>query len=94
MSPIGLSELEVLEEKILKAAKAIDTLHREKKKAEEENKVLKDKIESLYIKNEELLKELEIFKKDKEKGKDFEKTREEIGNKIEEMLSKLEELNI
>ncbi|HSG28002.1 MAG TPA: hypothetical protein VLA34_05935 [Candidatus Krumholzibacterium sp.] len=94
MSPTGLASLELLEEKILMAAKRIETLTMEKKKIEEKNKVLKEEIESLYIRNEEMAKELEIFKNDKENNKDFEKTREEIGNKIEEMLLKLDGLDI
>ncbi|MCK4538538.1 MAG: hypothetical protein KAV42_07060 [Candidatus Krumholzibacteria bacterium] len=94
MSSTGLASLEMLENKIVKAAELIGRLADEKKKMEEANKVLKEKIESLYIKNEEMAKELEIFKMDKEKGKDFDKTREEIGNKIEEMLMKLDGLDI
>lgn len=94
MSPTDLASLEMLEEKIVKAAKRIEQLTEEKNRIEEKNKVLKEEIESLYIKNEELAKELEIFRTDKETQKDFEKTREEIGNKIEEMLLKLDGLDI
>lgn len=94
MSSTGLASLELLEEKIVKAATLIDRLTAEKKKIEETNKVLKEKVESLYIKNEELRTELEIFKKNEEKEKDFDKTREEIGNKIEEMISKLDGLDL
>ncbi|MBU8921049.1 MAG: DUF3450 domain-containing protein [Bacteroidales bacterium] len=94
MSSTGLASLELLENKIVKAAELIGRLADEKKKIEETNKVLKEKIESLYIKNDEMAKELEIFKMDKEKEKDFDKTREEIGNKIEEMLMKLDGLDI
>ena len=94
MSSTGLASLEMLENKIVKAAELIGRLADEKKKIEGANKVLKEEIESLYIKNEEMAKELEIFKMDKEKEKDFDKTREEIGNKIEEMLMKLDGLDI
>lgn len=94
MSPSGLASLELLEEKIVMAAKRIESLTIEKKKIEEQNKVLKEEIESLYISKEEMAKELEIFKNDRKNNKDFEKTREEIGNKIEEMLLKLDGLDI
>ena len=94
MSPADLASLEMLEEKIIRAAKRIEALTEEKNRIEEKNKVLKEENESLYIRNEEMAKELEIFKKDKEKQKDFEKTREEIGNKIVEMLLKLDGLDI
>jgi len=94
MSSTGIAGLEVLEEKIIKAARLIERLSEEKKNLEEANKVLKEKIESLYIKHEEMAEKLEIFNKDKQKEKDFDKTREEIGNKIEEMLGKLEELDL
>ena len=94
MGSTGLASLEVLEEKIIKAAKLIENLTSEKKKLEEKNKELKDKFDSLYIKNEELINEIEIFNIDKDKRKDFDKTREEIGNKIEEMLLKLDGLEL
>ena len=94
MSPTSIAGLEVLEEKIVKAAKLIDKLTKEKNNIEAQNKELKEKLDSLYIKNEELTKELEIFKKDRKSTKDFDKKREEIGNKIEEMLEKLEGLEV
>ncbi len=94
MADPGLVGLELLEEKIVKAAQLIERLREEKKAAEESNKVLKEKIDLLYINNEELSKELEIFNRNKENKKDFDKTREEINNKIEEMLVKLDSLEI
>ncbi|MBN2071260.1 MAG: cell division protein ZapB [Candidatus Krumholzibacteriota bacterium] len=94
MGSVGLASLEVLEEKIIKAAELIERLSGEKKRLEEKNKELKDQVDSLYIKNEELKKEIEIFNSDKDKRKDFDKTREEIGNKIEEMLLKLDGLEL
>lgn len=92
MGSTGLASLEMLENKIIKAADLIERLTIEKKKLEESNKVLKEKVETLYIDKEGLIKELEIFNKDNKERKDFEKTREEIGNKIEEMLVKLDGL--
>ncbi len=94
MANIGIANLEVLEEKINKAAELILKLRREKNEIEAANKELKEKIESLYIENKELTKEHEIFKNRNTKEKDFKETREEIKNKIEEMLSKLEDLDI
>ena len=94
MGSTGLAGLEILEEKILKAAELIENLSKEKKKLEENNKELKDKVDSLYIRSEGLMKEIEIFNNDKGKRKDFDKTREEIGNKIEEMLLKLDGLEL
>ena len=94
MAGIELTSLTVLEEKINKAAEMIATLRREKNEVEEANKKLKEKIESLYISNEELIKQLKTFKKQKEKQSDFDEKREEIKNKIEEMLVKLEGLDL
>jgi chromosome segregation ATPase len=89
----GKSGLVILEEKITKAADLIAKLRAEKIKAEDANKVLKGKIESLYIKNEELAKKLQDLKKAKDTRSKLDKTREEIKNKIEEMLVKLEKLD-
>ena len=50
MSSTGLASLEMLENKIVKAAELIERLADEKKKMEDANKVMKEKIESLYIK--------------------------------------------
>ena len=55
---------------------------------------MKEKIDSLYINKEELLKEIEILKSEKERNEDSGKAREEIKAKIEEMLAKLDELDI
>ena len=94
MTGTELSGLSVLEEKITKAAEMIARLRREKNEALEANKKLKEKMESLYISNGELTKQLASFKKQQEKQTDFEKKREEIKNKIEEMLVKLEGLDL
>jgi hypothetical protein len=89
-----LTSLDVLEKKITKAAKMIETLKREKNATDAANKELKEKIESLYITNEELTKQLEAFRKKQEKQSDFEEKREEITSKIEEMLVKLEGIDL
>ncbi|MBN1165086.1 MAG: hypothetical protein JXB45_10945, partial [Candidatus Krumholzibacteriota bacterium] len=75
MGSTTISGLEALEDKILRAAALIEKLQREKNEVLEENKVLKEKNDLLYISSEELKKELEIFKQDKDKDKDFDKTR-------------------
>jgi len=90
----GLAGLSLLEEKIEKAARLIETLRREKKEIEETSIELKQKLDSLYISNEKLMKRLEELEKERNNQKDREKTREEINNKIEEMLAKLEELEV
>lgn len=90
----ALAGLDTLEEKIKKTAELIARLKKEKGKAEELNKELKERSETLYIKNEELTKEIENLKMKEAKGSDFDKTREEIKRKIEEMLAKMEELDI
>jgi hypothetical protein len=48
----------------------------------------------LYIRNEELAKELEVLRTEKQKTGDFDNTREEIKGKVEEMLAKLDSLDI
>jgi FtsZ-binding cell division protein ZapB len=90
----GIINLDLLEEKITKAADHIARLKEEKLRLEQSNKELKDKIDSLYIRNEELARELEILRTDKQKTGDFDKTREEIKGKVEEMLAKLDQLDI
>ena len=94
MAKAGLAGLELLEEKITKAADLIERLKREKNEMAEGNKELKEKIDSLYISNEELTRELETLKKSKDSKKDFDKTREEIKDKIEEMLVKFDGLEV
>lgn len=94
MSKTGLAGLELLEEKITKAANLIERLKREKNELAEANKELKEKIDSLYISSEELTRELVTLKKAKDSKKDFEKTREEITDKIEEMLVKFDGLEV
>ncbi|HEY5133219.1 MAG TPA: hypothetical protein VII85_06010 [Candidatus Krumholzibacteriaceae bacterium] len=94
MAGSGIINLDMLEEKITKAAEHIARLRDEKIRLEEINKELKEKIDSLYIKNEELTRELEILRTDKQRTGDFDKTREEIKGKVEEMLARLDELDI
>lgn len=94
MAGSGIINLDLLEEKITKAAEHIARLRDEKIRLEEINKELKEKIDSLYIKNEELTKELQILRTDKQRTGDFDKTREEIKGKVEEMLARLDELDI
>jgi chromosome segregation ATPase len=86
--------LDLLEEKINKAADHIARLKEEKIKLEQANKELKAKVDSLYISNEELARELEILRTEKKRTGDFDKTREEIKEKVEEMLAKLDDLDI
>lgn len=92
MAGTGIINLDLLEEKITKAAGHIARLKEEKSALEENNKELKGKIDLLYIRNEELTRELEILRTEKQKTGDFDKTREEIKGRIEEMLAKLDQL--
>ena len=94
MGTAGLADFDLLEQKIKKAAEFIEQLKAEKKQVEDANIKLKEELDSLYIKNEELTKELKHLKKGQNKKKDLEKTREELNSKIDEMLAKLEDLNI
>lgn len=94
MAGAGTINLDALEDKINKAAERIAGLKDEKLALEGINKELKEKIDSLYIKTEELTKQIEILKREKGKATEFEKTREEINGKVEEMLAKLEQLDI
>jgi hypothetical protein len=94
MKTAELADFDLLEKKIMKAAAFIEKLQAEKKQVEDANIKLKEELDSLYIKNEELTKGLKNLKKEKNKKKDLERTREELNSKIEEMLAKLEELDI
>ncbi len=94
MAGTGIVNLDMLEEKINKTAEHIARLKEEKIRLEQSNKELKDKIDLLYITNEELTRELEILRTDKQKAGDFDKTREEIKGKVGEMLAKLDQLEI
>jgi chromosome segregation ATPase len=94
MAGTGTINLDALEEKITKAAEHIARLKDEKSSLEAVNKELKEKIDSLYIKNEELTRELEILRTDTVRTRDFDKTREEIKGKVDEMLAKLDQLDI
>jgi hypothetical protein len=94
MKTAELADFDLLEKKIKKAADYIERLKAEKKQVEDANIKLKEKLDSLYIKNEELTKGLKNLKKEKNTKKDLERTREELNGKIEEMLAKLEELDI
>lgn len=92
MGATGIAGLDTLEEKITKAAELIGRLRSEKNEIEAVNKELKEEMESLYIKNEELNKEVKALNKGTIRDKSFDKTREELAQKIEEMLAKLEGL--
>ena len=94
MASTGIVNLDMLEEKINKAAEHIVRLKEEKIKLDQSNKELKEKIDLLYISNEELTRELEILRTDKQRTGDFDKSREEIKGKVEEMLAKLDQLDI
>lgn len=94
MKTAELTDFDLLEKKIMKAAKYIEQLQTEKKHVEDANIKLKEELDSLYITNEELKKGLKNLKKEKNKKNDIEKTREELSNKIEGMLAKLEGLDI
>jgi FtsZ-binding cell division protein ZapB len=94
MGTAGIADFDLLEKKIVQAAEYIEQLKAEKKRVEDANIKLKEELDSIYIKNEELTKELKHLKKENKGKKDLEKTREELNNKIEEMLAKLEELDI
>jgi FtsZ-binding cell division protein ZapB len=94
MANTGIINLDALEEKINKAAEHIARLKAEKSALERDNKELKEKIESLYIKNEELLTEIENVRAERQRTGDFEKTREEIKGKVEEMLAKLDQIDV
>lgn len=93
MAGTAIINLDALEEKITKAAEHISRLKDEKSKLEQVNKELKEKIDSLYIINGDLTRELETLRTEKKNG-EFEQTREEIKGKVEEMLAKLDQLDI
>jgi DNA repair ATPase RecN len=94
MGETGVASFEALEAKINKAAELIERLRQEKNTIEADNKELKGKMESLYIKNEELEKELKRLQKTQKGKKDSDSSREEIKKKIEEMLAKLNQLDV
>jgi chromosome segregation ATPase len=94
MAGTGIINLDALEEKITKAAEHISRLKEEKLRLEQVNKELKEKIDSLYIMNGDLTRELEILRTEKKMTGDFDQTREEIKGKVEEMLAKLDQLDI
>ncbi|MCK4235710.1 MAG: hypothetical protein KAX38_01235 [Candidatus Krumholzibacteria bacterium] len=94
MVKTGIAGMEILEEKINKAAELIERMRRDKNDIEKVNKELKERVELLYIRSEELNKELEVLKRKKVKNTDLDKSREEIKNKIEEMLAKLEAIHL
>jgi len=94
MTKAGIAGLGLLEDKINKAAELIERLRQEKNRTLDNNKELKDKIESLYITHEELEKQIKELKKAKTVSKASDTGREEIKHKIEEMLVKLESLEL
>jgi peptidoglycan hydrolase CwlO-like protein len=89
-----LGSFKLLESKIEEAANMITRVKAEKKKLVDENKELKDKIKMLYIKSDELVKEVDTLKGDKQNQGDFERVREEIKTRIEVMLEKLDKIDI
>ncbi|MCX5753335.1 MAG: cell division protein ZapB [Candidatus Krumholzibacteria bacterium] len=93
MAGSGIINLDLLEEKITKTAEHISRLKEEKSRLEAINKELKEKMDSLYIVNGDLMRELEILRTEKKKTGDFDQTREEIKGKVEEMLAKLDQLD-
>ncbi len=94
MAQAGIINLDILEEKINKAAEVISRLKEEKAALERSNKELKQQFDSVYIRNEELVREIENLRAERQRTGDFEKTREEIKGKVEEMLAKLDQLDI
>ena len=70
MGTTGLADFDLLEKKIRKAAEYIEQLRAEKKQADVANNKLKEELDSLYINNEALTKELKQLKKEKNKKKD------------------------
>ena len=94
MAGSGIINLDMLEEKITKAAEHISRLKEEKLRLEQVNKELKEKLDSLYIVNSDLKREIEIMQKEKKTTEDFDQTREEIKGKVEEMLAKLDQIDI
>ena len=94
MAGSGIINLDMLEEKITKAAEHISRLKEDKLRLEAINKELKEKMDLLYITNGDLSRELEILRTEKKKTGDFDQTREEIKGKVEEMLAKLDQLDI
>jgi len=89
-----LGSFKLLESKIEEAANMITRVKAEKKKLVDENKELKDKIKMLYIKSDELVKEVDTLKGSKQNQGDFERVREEIKTRIEVMLEKLDKIDI
>ncbi len=94
MSGKHFEGFKILEEKIEKAAEVIRRIRDERDSIEEENKKLKEEIEMLYTKNDELKSEFDRLKENRHNQEDFEKVREEISNRIEVMLEKLDEIDI
>ncbi len=90
----SLASLNALEEKINRAAELISTLREEKSRVESENKELNEKLKSLYIENEGLNEEIERLKNAQEGMVRTKQVREEIKSKIEEMLGKMDRLDI
>jgi len=84
----------ILEEKIERAAEVIQKIRDERDRMEQENKKLKQEIEMLYTKNDELKNEFARLQEDRHNQEDFEKVREEISNRIEVMLEKLDRIDI
>jgi peptidoglycan hydrolase CwlO-like protein len=94
MEETTFAGFKVLEEKIEKAANIIEQLRGEKERLEKENNELKNKLDVLYNENEELAGKVDELEQMQNQEEDFNRVREEIGNRIEMMLGKLDRIEI
>ncbi|MBD3178922.1 MAG: hypothetical protein GF417_04590 [Candidatus Latescibacteria bacterium] len=94
MEETTFAGFKVLEEKIEKAANIIQSLRQEKERVEKENNELKNKLDLLYNENEELAGKVDHLQQQERKQEDLNRVREEISNRIEMMLGKLEKIDI
>lgn len=96
-----LEKLSVLEERVNRAIDVVRNLRTENKKLQEENgqllkqqAVLERRIEALEEEKQEFLREGQDFRAKAEQWSQYEKDREEIRLRIDQMLTKFEELEI
>jgi peptidoglycan hydrolase CwlO-like protein len=94
MEETTFAGFKVLEEKIEKAADVIRSLRQEKERIEKENNELKSKLNVLYNENEELAGKVDQLQQEERKQEDLNRVREEISDRIEMMLGKLEKIDI
>lgn len=94
MEESTLDGFKVLEDKIEKAADIIQKLREDKERIEKENNELKNKLNMLYNENEELAGKVDVLQNEERKQEDFDRVREEISNRIEMMLGKLDRIDI